>query len=199
MSFILARTITFSKGQSFHILEAVTLFLPGWHIAPVLIGAFPKSIPWNNNRSNIFLLECVLELKITSAYPHRQWVKIHASMHTWTCTHKTNTYSPAKESPQRGALHAVFTALFNYWLVVFLLLWEAIPDEQGESLAHKNCRMNLSLKPDQTLLTSASLLNRTLAFFGTVSPAWLLILSVFYHYLLLVSFILMFSPYLSLT
>lgn len=36
------------------------------------------------------------------------------SMHTRTYTHKTNTYSPAKESPERAAVHTVFTAPLNY-------------------------------------------------------------------------------------
>lgn len=113
-------------------------------------------------------------------------------MHTWTYTHETNIFA-SKGIPQRGAVHTVFTALFNYWLVVFLLLWEATPYEQQGRLAHKNCSRTLSLKPDRALLTSAFLLNRTLAYPGTVSLARPLILSVFHHYLLFVSFILIFS------
>lgn len=168
------------------------LFRPGWQIAPLSIE---PSTPWNKKIGSISARLCSRE---NIPYIHTGWrgkkkTCKHAHM-GMLYSHKTNTYSPATGSPQRGAVHTVFTALFNYWLVAFLLLWEATPYEQGERPAHKNCSRTLSFKPDCALLTSASLLNRTLAFLGTVSPARLLILSVFRHHLLFVSFILIFSP-----
>lgn len=85
-------------------------------------------------------------------------------------THKTNTFT-SKGIPPREVLCTVFTALLHYWLVVFLRLREATPHEQGERSAHENCSRNLSLKPGCTLLTLASVLNRTFALLGTVSFA----------------------------
>lgn len=161
--------------------------------SPAIDWTILKAWPRIERKGSIFAGLCTRVRKIT-LYPHRQtWTKyMQACPHGHT--HARQTYSPAKESPQRGAVHTVFTALLNYWLVVFLLLWEATPYEQGERLAHKNCSRTLSLKPDRALLTSASLLNRTLAFLGTVWLARLLILSIFHHCCLFVSFILIFSP-----
>lgn len=120
-------------------------------------------------------------------------------MNTNVCTHghthtrQTHAHQQ-KESPQRGAVHTVFTALLNYWLVVFLLLWEATPYEQGEGLAHKNCSsalaptrrcfIDLGLPPKQDTCFSWHCLALSLS----------LLFSIFHHYLLFVSFILIFSP-----
>lgn len=119
------------------------------------------SIGWAISKAYPGIKSLLFSLRIKNIiFSTQTWTKTHAHVDI----HTHNTYSPAKESPQRGAVHTVFTALLNYWLVVFLLLWEATPYEQGERLAHKNCSRILSLEPDRALLTSASLLNRTLAF-----------------------------------
>lgn len=53
-----------------------------------------------------------------------------------------------RESHESSALHTVFTAPFNYWLVVFLC-YERPPHRS----AHKNCSRTLPFKPACTLLT----------------------------------------------
>lgn len=126
-------------------------------------------------------------------YPHSPtWA-------SWTHSHRKNTYSPAKGSPERAVVHTVFTAPFNYWLVVFLVLWEAAPYEQGERPTHKNCSRTLSLKPVCSLLTSASLLNGTFTYLaqfcslGCLLFPSLSLICLIYSYILL-PFIYLFPP-----
>lgn len=97
--------------------------------------------------------------------------------HTWIHTH---THSPAKESPERPAVHTMFTAPLNYWSVVFLVLWEAT---QHGPLIKTAAGLFLSNRSAHYWPLSA-LLNRTVAFLGTVVIAWLLIHPVFLQFFL---------------
>lgn len=64
-------------------------------------------------------------------------------MHTWTYTHNINIFTSIG-IPMWELLCTQFNAALNYWLVVFLVLWEATSYEQEDRSPHKNCSRTLS-------------------------------------------------------
>lgn len=181
VSFTPARTITFWKGESFHILKAVTP-------VPTRVADSASIDP--------SLLESGISISATLCTRVKKWPYIHTARreqhkHARTDIHTRDKHIfTSKGIPREGCCaHSVYCSP-QLLISCFPCVMRGHPTWP----AHKNCSRTLSLKPVCALLTSASLLNRTLALLGTVSLTRLLILPVFLHYLLFVSFILISSP-----